>query len=62
MVISISGIEEKYVVTETTKIGELFNQILNNSTNIQNIVEKKFYWLFLKSSEREDYIPLYYEE
>jgi hypothetical protein len=57
-----SEIEETYIVSETTTISELYNDIINNSSNLSDIIEKKFYWIYLKISDNEDYIPLYSEE
>ena len=63
VIISIKkNLEEKYIITETTTIAELYNQLSNNSSNIHEVIEKKFYWIFLKICEREEYLPLYYEE
>ena len=57
-----SEIEEKYMIKETTTIGDLFKDLITNSQNLKEMIEKKFYWIFLKTSENEEYLPLYYEE
>ncbi len=57
-----SEIEETYIISETTTIAELYNDMINNSSNLSDIIEKKFYWIYLKIIDDEDYIPLYSEE
>ena len=55
-------VEETYIISETTTIGDLYLNFITNSPNIKDVIEKKFYWLFLRTSEKEEYLPLYFEE
>lgn len=57
-----SDLEETYIVSETTTIADLYNDLINNSSNLSEMIEKKFYWIYLKISENEEYLPLYSEE